>query len=733
MYHYTNYSRAYRPKILLACLMVAATLFSLPGYGQCDFQEVSAEQNLTHTFNGGVLGSGVSFMDFDGDGWDDLTFGTSKGELIEVYKNNQGQFEKISLNGVTNTCESKQILWVDFDNDGDKDLFYTCAEINVVLYRNDGDLNFTDVTTEIGLTTPDALTMGANWADFDRDGWLDLYITYYGTVRNQLYRNKEGTAFENVSLETNVDPNGKPAFCGVVFDYDGDGWEDIYLANDRSTRNDLMKNQGGTTFEEVGAASQSNLAMDAMGTTILDMNGDGFFEIYVSNSPEGNALLFNNGDGTFKDIAQESGTIFNSVGWGVNTLDIDNDACSDLYVSGSTVGTEVPSSALYRSIDPMNFEQTQYPGMAGDTLSSFSNAVGDFNNDGRTDIVVSNANGTYSQLWQNQCINDNHWLKLRLEGIISNRDAIGARAVAYIEGIPIYQYKTAGISFMAQNTDYLHFGLAESTAVDSLLVFWPSGITDKLINPGIDQVVHVTEGHEAKPLPLATSHSIASLCSGEEVTLSVNLQGKAFEVQWSDNSIGTELVVSENGIYHAAVKFAERSISSESLEIGFQELPQVTYEVTDVSSSGSGEISIIPHGSSYSYSWSHDLNLNAPVASNLAPGHYVVKISSESNCQITLSFEVKSSVVTGIDDPLVQSITYQRQAGQMIIGLPAGLQNKLQHSQVLSSTGQRLHKADYGSAQVAYLTIPDIPRRQTVIVQLHFKDGRVIKKLFFED
>ncbi len=733
MYQYTNYSRAYRPKRLLACLMLAAMSIGLPGFGQCDFQDVSVEQSLTHTFNGGVLGSGVSFMDFDGDGWDDLTFGTSKGELIEVYKNNQGQFEKISLNGVTNTCESKQILWVDFDNDGDKDLFYTCAEINVVLYRNDGDLNFTDITTEIGLTTPDALTMGANWADFDRDGWLDLYITYYGTTRNQLYRSKEGTAFENVSIETNVDPNAKPAFCAVVFDYDGDGWEDIYLANDRSTRNDLMKNQSGTTFEDVSAASQSNLAMDAMGATILDMNGDGFFEIYVSNSPEGNALLFNNGNGTFTDIAQQSGTIFNSVGWGVNTLDIDNDACSDLYVSGSNIGTETLSSALYRSIDPTSFEQTQYPGMAGDTLSSFSNAVGDFNNDGKTDIAVSNSNGTYSQLWQNKCINNNHWLKLRLEGTLSNRDAIGASAVVYTEGVPTYQYKTAGISFMAQNTDYLHFGLAESTAVDSLLVFWPSGITDKLINPGIDRVIDLTEGNEAKPLPLATSHSVVSLCTGEEVTLSVDLLGRDFEVQWSDNSTGTELVVSETGTYQASVKFAEQSISSESLEIGFQELPQVTYEITDVSNSGLGQISITPQNASYSYSWSHDLNLNSPVASNLEPGHYVVRISSEANCHITLSLEVKSNIITGIDDPLVQSITYRSQAGQLIIGLPPELQNKLQQSQVLSSTGQRLHKANHGAAQVAYLAIPDIPRRQTIIIQLHFKDGRIIKKLFFED
>lgn len=731
MYQNTNFKRGLR---LVVWLCFISGILPLPqGYAQCDFEEVAETQNITHTFNAGVLGGGVSFMDFDNDGWDDLTFGTSKGELIEIYKNNQGQFEKVSLQGITNTCESKQVAWIDFDNDGDKDLFYTCAEIEVVLYRNDGNLSFTDVTAAMGLDTPDALTMGANWADFDRDGWLDLYITYYGTLRNQLFKNNGGVDFTNVSIETNVDPNAKPAFCAVVFDYDGDRWEDIYLANDRSTRNDLIKNLAGESFEDVSAVSQSNLAMDAMGATILDMNGDGLFEIYVSNSPDGNALLFNNGDGTFQDVAQESGTIFNSVGWGVNTLDFDNDACDDLYVSGSVVGIEVPSSALYRALDTLHFENTQYPGMQGDTLSGFSNAVGDFNNDGKTDIVVSNSNGTYSQLWQNTCVNDNHWLKLQLEGTISNRDAIGTKAAVYIDGIPNYQYKTAGISFMAQNTDYLHFGLAESTKVDSLIVYWPSGITDKLINPGADQVVRLTEGSMAMPVPLAASHSIESLCTGEEVRLSVGLQGRPYEVQWSDNSTGNELVVSESGDYHATVKFAAQSISSENLEISFYDLPEVAYKVTDVTSDGLGEIALTPLTSGYSYLWNHDVSLNSPTASNLQPGNYAVKISSGADCYLTLTFEIKTNIVTGLDDPLVQSISYKRQADQLIIEIPADLRSKLQQSQVLNTNGQRLHTANHQAFETGRLTIANTPYKQTIIVQLRFSDGWLIKKLFFQD
>ncbi len=732
--HYTTTDRfrtfGIRSWMLLLLTMLCAHFSSR---AQCDFVDVAPSQNIYHTFTDGALGGGVSFMDFDGDGWDDLTLGTSKGEPVRFYKNNEGQFEIVTLEGIDNTCETKQITWVDFDNDGDKDLYYGCEEGGVVLYQNDGNLSFTEITTEFGLVLPDALTFGANWADFDKDGWLDLYITYYGGLRNQLFRNLAGNGFENISVNSGVDPVHRPSFCAVVFDYDQDGFEDIYVANDRSTRNDLLKNLDGSSFEEVGAASMSNLPMDAMGTTILDMNQDGFFEIYISNSPQGNALLFNNGDGTFKDIAQESGTIFNSVGWGVNTLDFDNDACHDLYVSSSEDGKNYSSSVLYRALDESSFEQTQYPGMAADTMISFSNAVGDFNRDGKMDIAVNNSYGNPSQLWQNNCINDNHWLKLQLEGTISNRDAIGAHAVVYTDGLPNHQYKTAGISFMAQNTDYLHFGLATSTAVDSVLVFWPSGVIDKLLNPGIDQLITLEEGAAATPVAITASHSLEALCEGEEITLSVNLKGREHEVQWSDNTTGNELIVSETGVYSASVKFGNQNITSENKAVNFNNLPGVTYEITDASNDGTGSITLHPDSESYSYSWSHDLELNGPVADNLSPGMYVVRITSEQGCNVNLTLEVKANIITSLDDPVKNAIGYRMQANQLIISLPPELRGKLQEVQVLNAHGQSYSTSEFGPLQAAELAIADIPYRQLIIVQLQFSDGRHVKKLFFED
>jgi hypothetical protein len=729
---YDNYRLKIMRLLMPWSLLLLMSMVETPSYAQCDFNDVAAEQGITHQFRSGVLGSGVSFMDFDGDGWEDLTFGTSKGELVEVYKNNQGNFDKVTLQGITNDCESKQILWVDFDNDGDKDLFYTCAEVNIVLYRNEGDLIFRDVTTEMDLITPDLLTMGANWADFDRDGWLDLYVTYYGTSRNQLFRNLQGEGFENVTIALNADPAVKPTFCGVVFDYDGDGWEDIYLANDRSTRNDLFRNLNGSGFEDVSIASQSNLAMDAMGTTLLDLNADGLFEIYVSNSPAGNALLFNNGDGTFTDIAEETGTLFSSVGWGVNTLDFDNDACPDLYVSGSTIGTSLPSSILYQGQQNATFEATQFTGMKADTMASFSNAIGDFNHDGRMDIVATNSNTT-SQLWQNNCTSDYHWLKVQLEGTLSNRDAIGTRAVAYTNGLANHQYKTAGISFMAQNTDYLHFGLANFTRVDSLIVYWPSGLIDKILNPEIDQLIHVKEGTAHIPVAVNTSHAIDNLCDGQQIILSINLHGHNTEILWNEGSLGAELILSESGNYKATITAGELEIESEVVKVDFRQNPDVTYEVMPVTNDSQGEIVITELAGPYNYFWSHDASLNSPVASNLAAGNYTVKISDESNCSVLLTITVPSEVVTSLDNPLTHGILYQHLAGQLNISIPSALRAKLQHYQVLNAAGKTLHQSNYSFDQHDEILIPGIPARQIVLVQLQFMDGRVVKKLLLPE
>ena len=713
-------------------LLLCAVFCANNSTAQCNFVDVAAQQNISHSFGTGLLGSGVSFMDFDGDGWDDLTFGTSEGELVEVYRNNQGIFEKITLQGVTSTCESKQITWVDYDNDGDKDLYFSCNGANLTLYRNDGNLSFTDVTSEVGLVSPIGTALGSNWADFDRDGWLDLYATYYGGMRNILYRNVGGTYFENMTNASGSAPNTKPTFCGVVFDYNNDGWEDIYLANDRSTRNDLFKNQGNMTFEDASAASRSDLPMDAMGTTLLDMNRDGYFEVYISNSPLGNALILNNGDGTFTDIAEESGTFFGSVGWGVNTLDFDNDSFWDLYVSGSEIGTEVLSSALYRATSTTSFERMQFEGMAADTMNSLSNAVGDFNNDGRMDIAVSNTAPTYSQLWQNSCTNDFHWIKVKPQGVLSNRDGIGSTIVVYAGGIPLYQHMTAGTSFMAQNTDYLHFGIAENTKVDSLKVEWPSGLEDVMLNPAIDQMHTIIEGSSSTSVPILGYVPGTTLCTGDEVTLSADIYGDGIEIEWSTGETGKSIEVNKNGNYSVTVTKGDQTFQSGTIEISFGRTPEVTVDVNHKIGVRLGSIMIIENNGANSYRWSHDANETSNVATDLTPGFYQVTITGDTGCEITYSFEILEQVVTSLDHPLVAEIEYTVTSDQLLIILPSDLAAHFQEASLLNATGktiQHLQKVDPENT----VLFTEIPKNQLFIVSLGFKEGRVVKKLMVKE
>jgi hypothetical protein len=510
-----------------------------PSYSraQNNFIDVSESQNISReNFNGSFQG-GVSFVDVDGDGWDDLTFASREGKKIEFYRNVQGVFQKEELN-IDDTCDSKQVIWIDYDNDGDKDLFYTCRFVdNMVLYENDGQMNFTNVAIEKGLVSvTSALTYAATWFDYDRDGYLDLYVSYYSSFRpNQLFKNLEGESFEELTNDAIDTPGKRLTFALQTVDFDNDGWEDIYLASDRDTKNELLSNNKGETFFGIGESSLSDIAMDGMGVTTLDMNNDGLMEKYISNSETGNVLLFNNGDGTFQDIAEQSGVLFSSFSWGVNTLDIDNDSRSDLYVSGSNEGTEFLSSGLFRATDQDNFEHTQYEGMKGDTLTSFSNAVGDFNNDGKMDLAVGNADFYDNQLWKNTSETNNNWLQVKLEGTFSNIDALGSKVVLYSDDLVLHQYLYSGTSYLSQNAGYLHFGLKDKSEIDSVVVSWPSGLIDVIKSPTPNQKLFVTEGQNFRLVKLTANRNLDNtFCEGENIALGFELYGRGINTLWSE-------------------------------------------------------------------------------------------------------------------------------------------------------------------------------------------------------
>ena len=469
------------------------------------FTNIADSLGIQHIYTTGHFwGGGISFADFDSDGVDDLSLTSSDGESVYLFRNQSDHFLNVVADmPITADGESKSITWADYDNDGDRDLFITSFLGNNTLYRNDGGSQYLDVTAAAGISMQSWPSMGACWGDYDNDGWLDLYVLNYsnapgfGETRNFLYRNSGDGTFEDVTLASNTADEGKYAFIAVFFDYNNDGWPDIYIANDREPENTLLKNLGDGTFEDVSVASHSNLDFEAMGIAVGDYNDDGWLDLYVSNGPFGNGLLRNNGDGTFTDVAAELGVLVGKSCWGVNFFDFDNDSDLDLYVSashGPTPGSTDRQNVLFENLGDGTFSDASGRFSGNHNSESYGNAIGDYNNDGYPDIAVLNARQN-SALWANSG-GTNNWIKLKLTGAASNRDGVGSRIDIHFSGRKIMRTTHCGISFNSQNSTVETIGVGTAAEIDSLIVTWPSGISDVLRNIPVNERIDITEGQQ---------------------------------------------------------------------------------------------------------------------------------------------------------------------------------------------------------------------------------------------
>jgi hypothetical protein len=475
-------------------------IFSNITNAQIEFEDVANDLGTAYSYGTSTWGGGVSFADFDNDGWDDLTFASEEGTEIYFLKNTNGVFNSIILNGISNVFKTKQVIWIDYDNDGDQDFFVTGFEGVNKFYKNDGNMNFIDISSTIGFFQSDLFTYGVSFADIDNDGDLDAFISNRDGVsdnqRNYLYRNDEGT-YIDITESSGLSMSSHLSFCSIIFDYNKDGFQDIYISNDKPDNlNILYKNNGDGTFDDVSEYSGAGIGINAMTTTIGDYNNDGWFDIYITNTPEGNELLRNNGDGTFTNVAEATATTFNSVGWGAVFLDADSDGLLDLYVSSDFDGSvgSFLSAAFYHQQNNETFIIPENIGFQNDTRKSYTNAIGDIDNDGKPDIVVGN-DIEPNFLWANKTVNENNWLKVKLEGVISNRDGIGNTIEINIDGQSQYRYTLAGEGYLSQNSFYEFFGLGNATEVDYIKVTWTAtGETELINNVTANQAIIIKEG-----------------------------------------------------------------------------------------------------------------------------------------------------------------------------------------------------------------------------------------------
>ena len=472
-------------KFLATVLYVMITSVGL-GQG---FVDVASTHNLDFTYPFQEYGGGVSFVDFNQDGLDDLSFANNNAPS-RFFQNTGSGFTEVFF--ISEVYSTKQVLWVDYDNDGDLDIYLATLEINR-LYQNDGAFNFTDVTTTCGFSDPYDTSMCVAWLDYDRDGLLDLCVSHRTSFLVgflTLYHNIGGGQFEDVTAAAGLNGLGNSVLAICTLDIDKDGWEDIYVGQDYEAGNLALKNNGDGTFDNKSISSGTGVLNDSMSCTVGDYDGDGWLDIYVTNTSQspGNSLFINQGDFTFQEWSVQENVNLWSFTWGAIWLDADRDMDNDLFINGTSSCFFFINEA---DGQPMTDAEGTW-GMGSDSSYGCGCATGDFNGDNQVDIASSNSQGDVNTLWQNQD-SGNNFFTINLEATVSNSQGIGSVIELTAGGITQIRRIGCGEGFSSQNSQAQYFGLGSNVIVESITVTWPSGIVQELEGETANQEITIIE------------------------------------------------------------------------------------------------------------------------------------------------------------------------------------------------------------------------------------------------
>jgi len=503
--------------------------------------------DFTHSFGSRQLGSllegtgaGCLWFDYNNDGLPDLY--VVNGRPLDdsmhpyplkdkpavpphnhLYRNEgNGHFTEVTTKaGLNPDMYSVAVTAADYDNDGFVDLLVT-GYGRAILYHNDGNGHFSDVTAKAGIKV-DGWAISSTWLDYDKDGCVDLFVgryvkfdpkyrNYYAADNypgpldyegetNKLYRNNCDGTFTDVS-----EKSGMASFVGramgvTAADFDGDGWDDIYVANDR-TENFLFRNKHDGTFEEVAndtgtAFGQNGESTSSMGPVFADFEGRGVLDLWVTDGHY-NRLLHNSGKQGFEDMGATNGvsqTNAQYVSWGTGVYDFDNDGYPDILIfHGGLIHLIPQEHTLFRGVGKGHFEDVSRD--AGPVLSVRTTArgacFGDYDNDGKVDAFLVNL-GAKATLVHNTSENTGHWIAIKLKGTKSNRDGIGARVEIIAGGKRWTAERVASSGYLSQDDDRMHFGLGAADGIDRILIHWPSGREQTLDKQAVDRIITVEE------------------------------------------------------------------------------------------------------------------------------------------------------------------------------------------------------------------------------------------------
>ena len=494
--------------------------------------DVSSAYGLVTDHTSGFLGSGLSVADWDGDGFDDISFGHHAGQM-RFYRGTGSGFEEVDLPVSNSTVEGKGILWADLNNDGYQDLVVANRLAPNRLWWSDGAGGYVDGSTASGLFVSNARSYGVCAGDYDRDGDLDLFFANYvhsaavELPQNELYRNNGNNTFTNVTVAAGLGDPVIQSFQGQWVDFNEDGWLDLHVVVDRTIFPNLYyENQGNGSFLERAAEVGLDIKLNAMSSTVGDFDRDGDMDVYVTGGLEGNRLMVNE-DGMFDEFQPVAGLDsiqINLLCWAACWMDEDNDGWEDLYVvTGFTDPTVYPDvyseydlkDVFFRNLGGHFYNVSDSVLQAVNELG-FAAAPTDWNRDGFLDFI-SHRVGTQATVRQGTP-NENHWLRVRPVGTQSNRDGVGTKVRIWTQGEQQYRMAFAGENYLGQNSRWLHFGLGSHTHVDSLVVVWPLGLEERYYNVPIDTAWVIYEGfaHDCPPGAACPGCTYPAACNFDE-------------------------------------------------------------------------------------------------------------------------------------------------------------------------------------------------------------------------
>ncbi|MDQ2730274.1 MAG: CRTAC1 family protein [Armatimonadota bacterium] len=527
------------------------------------FRDVAAQAGIHfHHSNGAtgkfyyieITGSGCAFLDYDNDGYPDIlliqsgpwprSHGNDPSKWCRLYHNQRdGTFKDVTVgSGLDRDLGYCQGVTIgDYDNDGYDDIFITGYGGNHLLRNEHGSGHFVDVTKKAGLSDTEMgpqYATSAAFGDYDNDGYLDLYVCHYmpwsipqnikcespkgepdyciptmfKSATHRLYHNNKDGTFTDVSKSSGIDKVQGRGLAVAWLDYDEDGREDIYVANDL-TPTFLWHNDGGGHFTnrslETGVDVDNNLrSIAAMGIAVGDYDNSGHESTYVSNfSGRSNELFHNLGAGQFEDATVKAGmgqSHLSFLTFGSEFIDYDADGWKDIingdghvsvYINESTPGvTYKERKQLYHNEGGGKFtEVVQNLGDLATPTVSRGLAVGDYDNDGRLDILVNNQNGL-AQLFHNENQNGNHWVSFKTVGVKCNRDGYGARITARWAQQQCTSEVHSSSSYESHSDSRVYFGLGASTRLTSLSIRWPGGAVEEIKDIAADHCYVLTQG-----------------------------------------------------------------------------------------------------------------------------------------------------------------------------------------------------------------------------------------------